>query len=354
MRELRLDDDTFLDLSAEILRQGGSFQFRAHGSSMAPFIRDGDLLTMAPCDPADLAVGDVTLYRTHRDRVVAHRIVAKSVQRGQWTLVTQGDARLHPDSPVPGDRLLGRIVRIQRGDRIYHVDRGPWRLAARLWLWLLPLRRAAARLVRAVKTAALRALNSLQSLRLYRRLARSILGQRALVRRADARDASALARLFGSETLPGLREPVGALAARTAEEGGLALVAVIGSSPAGRAVVRRFPDGDPLYPGWWLLGPVVRARYRRAGIARALLRRALSEAAEAGATWVYLLAAEDDAATRSLAQQAGFLPASLPALQARLDELSRTGEPRRIILACAVQSRKNRPRQYAFVPEVET
>ena len=59
MRELGLDDDTFLDLSAEILRQGGSFQFRAHGSSMVPFIRDGDLLTVAPAEPTGLEIGDI-------------------------------------------------------------------------------------------------------------------------------------------------------------------------------------------------------------------------------------------------------------------------------------------------------
>jgi GNAT superfamily N-acetyltransferase len=343
MRELRLDDDTFLDLSAEILRQGGSFQFRAHGSSMAPFIRDGDLLTVTPCDPAALVVGNVALYRTRRDRVVAHRVVRKSVQRGGWTLVTQGDARLHPDSPVPGDCLLGRITRIQRGDRVFQLDRGPWRLAARLWPRLLPLRRGAARLVRAVKTTALRVLNGTQALPLYRRLAHRTFGEGACVRRAGADDASGLARLLGGEMLPGLRESIGALALHTAEEGGPALFATVGGRPAGGVAVRHFSDDVPLYPGWWLLGPVVRARYRRAGIGRGLLRRALLEAAEAGATWVYLLATQDDAAVRSLAQQAGFLPASLPALQARLDDRSCPGEPRRIILACAVQARKHHP-----------
>jgi GNAT superfamily N-acetyltransferase len=342
MRELRLDDDSFLDLSAEILRQGGSFQFRAHGSSMAPFIRDGDLLTVVPCDPAGLEIGDVALYRTHRERIVAHRVVDKSAQRGEWTLVTQGDARLHPDRPVRGDRLLGRIARIQRGDRACHLDRGPWRLAARLWVRLLPLRRASSRLVRAVKGSALGGLSRLQALPFYRRVARRSFGARASLRRAGARDAPALARLFGGEMLPGLREPVSALAARTAEESGLAFIATVGGRPAGGVVVRHFPDGDPLYPGWWLLGPAIRARYRRAGIARELLRRALAEAAEDGATWVYLLAAEDDAATRSLARGAGFLPASLRALQARLDDPSWPGEPRCIILACAVQARHHR------------
>ena len=344
MRELRLDDDTFADLSAEILRQGGSFQFRAHGSSMAPFIHDGDLLTIAPVDAASLEIGDVALYRTRRDRIIAHRVVGRTTQGGELVLETRGDARLASDRPVPADCILGRVVRIQRGERVYRLDRGPWLRAARLWIRVLPLRRVATRLVRGVKGVALRSLQGLQSLASYRRLARRTVGARVRYRPADARDAGDLARLLGQETLPGIREPVGALVRRIAggEVGGLALIATTGDRPAGCVAVRRFPDDDPLYPGWWLLGPVVRARYRRAGIGEELLRLALQKAAAEGTTWVHLLAFEDDRATRGLAKKAGFLPATLPALQARLDSSAGRGERRRIILSCALPARQGR------------
>jgi len=336
MRELRLDDNTFLDLSAEILQQGGSFQFRAHGSSMVPFVRDGDLLTVAPADPTGLHIGDVVLFRTRRDRLLAHRLVRKSEKGGEWILEMQGDARLSSDRPVSGERVLGHVVRIQRDGRTYRPDRGAWLLAARLWLRLLPLRRVLARVTGAVTGAALSILKGVQSLPAYRRLAQRTVGARARIRPATAGDASALLRLFGQEKLPGVRQPVGALARNIAEEGGLALLAIVGRRPAGTVALCRFPDDDPLYPGWWLLGPVVRARYRRAGIGRELLRQALEDAAGRGADWIYLLAYDDDAATRTLAQQAGFLPANLPALRARLDEPPWPGE-RRVVLGCAVQ-----------------
>ena len=178
MRELRLDDDTFLDLSAEILRQGGSFQFRAHGSSMAPFIRDGDLLTVAPTAPARLEIGDVVLFRTRRDRLLAHRLVHKSERGGEWILEMQGDARLSSDRPVHGERVLGRVVRVQRDGRTYRPHRGPWLLAARLWIRLLPLRRVLARVAGAVTGAALSILQGLQSLPAYRSLAQRTVGAR--------------------------------------------------------------------------------------------------------------------------------------------------------------------------------
>jgi signal peptidase len=339
MRELRLDDDAFADLSAEILRQGGSFQFRAHGASMVPFVRDGDLLTIAPADAAALEIGDVALCRTRRDRIIAHRVVGWTVQGGERMLETRGDARLASDRPVPADCVLGRVVHIQRAGRGYRLDRGPWRLAARLWIRALPLRRVVVRLARAIKGASLWSMQGLQSIAPYRRLAQRTFAGTARYRPADAGDAGDLARLFGQETLPGIRELVGDVVGRAGEEGGLALIATVGGKAAGGVAVHHFPEGDPLYPGWWLLGPMVRARYRRAGIGGELLRLALDRAARTGVTWVHLLAYEDDAATRSLAQKAGFLPATVPALQARLDDPAWPGERRRIILSCALPIR---------------
>ncbi len=337
MRELRLGDDAFVELAAEILSKGGSFQFRAHGASMAPFIRDGDLLTVTPVDAARLEIGDVALMRTQWDRLKAHRVIGKQVRGGVLLLETRGDARLSPDRPVPGDRVLGRVERAQRGGRVYRLDRGTWRLAARLWMGVFPLRRGLVRLVRAVKGAALGLLQGLQSWGPYRRLAQKVVGARARYRQADGRDARTLARLFGREMLPGLQEPPGSLAARVVETGGgLALLSTVGNRPAGCVVVYRFTEDEQLYPGWWLFGPVVRARYRRAGIGGELLRVALEHARVEGATWVHMLAHEGDVATRELAKKAGFLPGTLPVLQARLDDPPWPGEPRRVILACAL------------------
>jgi predicted N-acetyltransferase YhbS len=157
-----------------------------------------------------------------------------------------------------------------------------------------------------------------------------------------ARDGDDLQRLFGRQSLPGVRGSDGALARRIAagELDGLALVATVGQGAAGCVALRHFPEDEPLYPGWWLLGPVVRARYRRAGIGEDLLRLALEEAAAAGAIRVHLLAAEDDAATLALARNAGFLPASLPALQCRLEEPEHR-DRRRIIFSCSPPPRRH-------------
>jgi hypothetical protein len=44
----------------EKLRMGESVQIRPRGHSMKGKVNDGDLVTVEPCEPEDLSVGDVT------------------------------------------------------------------------------------------------------------------------------------------------------------------------------------------------------------------------------------------------------------------------------------------------------
>jgi hypothetical protein len=51
--------------ACEALRRGETVQLRPRGHSMTGRINSGDRVTVAPCDPAALAVGDVVLVRVH-------------------------------------------------------------------------------------------------------------------------------------------------------------------------------------------------------------------------------------------------------------------------------------------------
>jgi hypothetical protein len=62
------------------LRRGETVQIRPHGQSMRPKVRDGARVTVAPCRPADLRVGDIVLVRV-RGRVYLHLIKAIDGQR---------------------------------------------------------------------------------------------------------------------------------------------------------------------------------------------------------------------------------------------------------------------------------
>ena len=139
MRALSLHVDDMAALSAEILAQGHAFCFRARGSSMVPFIHDGDLLTVQPSSGAVLRVGDVALYRARGDRLAAHRVIALRAQGGRALLTVRGDASAGPGEPLSPDQLLGRVVQVQRGDRTLDLDRRTLRLGALLWVTTAPL-----------------------------------------------------------------------------------------------------------------------------------------------------------------------------------------------------------------------
>jgi hypothetical protein len=78
------------------------FPFR--GRSMFPVLREGDLLSCRPLDRDPLPGDIVVLCRDHR--LVAHRV--RVVLTGA-RVITQGDARLRADPPVPLNQILGLV-----------------------------------------------------------------------------------------------------------------------------------------------------------------------------------------------------------------------------------------------------
>ncbi|MEJ5308343.1 MAG: S26 family signal peptidase [Anaerolineae bacterium] len=115
---------------------------------MAGTFRFGDLLLIDPVGLPQLRRGDVAVfYKPESDGsariVVAHRVVARDVD----SLITQGDACASPDvAVVHSSRLLGRVARVQRGNKSYGVWGG---LAGRLWARWVRLRRCLLALGRA-------------------------------------------------------------------------------------------------------------------------------------------------------------------------------------------------------------
>jgi hypothetical protein len=52
-----------LDMIADRVAGGATVEFRPTGGSMVPLIRSRQLVTVAPVDPAQVAVGDIVLAR---------------------------------------------------------------------------------------------------------------------------------------------------------------------------------------------------------------------------------------------------------------------------------------------------
>jgi signal peptidase I len=101
--------ELFLDLAAELLSRGHGVRFRAGGDSMHPAIRDGEAVTVEPVSPAALRRGDVVLYQSARGLTV-HRLV--DIEESQFLM--RGDSAGSADEPVERQRILGKVVAVER------------------------------------------------------------------------------------------------------------------------------------------------------------------------------------------------------------------------------------------------
>ncbi len=147
-RELLLSGPAQIDLMRAVLARGRSFRVRARGWSMTPFIRDGDVITIAPVRPphpdphatahSPLSAANVTevgkcdvgqvvaFVSALSQRLVVHRIIG----RRESGFLIHGDNLSGPVAEIiRPDDILGRVVRIERGGKRVWLGLGPERYA---------------------------------------------------------------------------------------------------------------------------------------------------------------------------------------------------------------------------------
>jgi hypothetical protein len=116
-------------LFADLLSSGVSVRLEVGGHSMAPFVRSGDVVTVAPRGDARPSLGDVVVCAVERDQLTMHRVVG-------WTggqLVPRGDAAPTADAALQLDSVVGLVRRVERRGRPVRLGLGPER---RVIAWL--------------------------------------------------------------------------------------------------------------------------------------------------------------------------------------------------------------------------
>ena len=101
-----------LDLDAWL--SDGPVAVRVTGDSMEPFLSDGDTVFAVRVSRAELAAGDIVIFRSG-DALVVHRLLAKT----ESTFLEMGESRAcGVEHPWP--RTMGRIRSVRRGE----IERG--------------------------------------------------------------------------------------------------------------------------------------------------------------------------------------------------------------------------------------
>lgn len=123
---------TEASLLRETLRQVPAASVTVAGESMAPLLRRGDLIGVAPLVLEQLAPGQVVTFADPLvpGQLQTHRLVAvDTAVSGSPRLLTRGDRALTFDPPVAMDQLMGRVLWRQREGRKLALDQG-----SGLWL----------------------------------------------------------------------------------------------------------------------------------------------------------------------------------------------------------------------------
>jgi hypothetical protein len=116
------------------LQRGQRVRLTATGSSMHPFIRDGEVVEIAPLEGGP-AFGAIVLARTPGGRYVIHRVVRV------WgcSVWLRGDAQLQSQGPLSWESVLGQVITTNRQGRAPELAQGYWRLAGCAWTITHPI-----------------------------------------------------------------------------------------------------------------------------------------------------------------------------------------------------------------------
>ena len=91
------------------------------GSSMLPLLRRGDVVFLVHKKPGEIHVGNIIVYRSLRDHLIIHRVIAIIKYNGGYEYVTKGDNNPRDDSFLfeypPGrgvsyDRVIGVVLSV--------------------------------------------------------------------------------------------------------------------------------------------------------------------------------------------------------------------------------------------------
>ena len=120
---LNLKREDFTSIAQEVLDRGRILKFKAKGGSMSPFIRNGDVVEVAPFK-GKMNFGDVILYHSSYGSSIIHRVT----QRNKESIITKGDSVSSSDQPILSKQVLGRVVSIEKNGWRIRLDKPVGRL----------------------------------------------------------------------------------------------------------------------------------------------------------------------------------------------------------------------------------
>jgi len=94
-----------------VLSQKLSLRFHTKGVSMAPFIKDQDIITISPLSNCAIGLGETVVFmHPQTKKLFIHRIIGRS----QDYYHIKGDNIFSTDGLIPRENILGVVTQVER------------------------------------------------------------------------------------------------------------------------------------------------------------------------------------------------------------------------------------------------
>lgn len=113
-RGTEIKGPAFAEIARSVLFKNARLRFRAKGSSMHPFIKNGDVVTIYPLMGKSPGFGDVVAFvNPQTEQLVVHRVIGKQKN----FLYLMGDNLNNPDGLIPASHILGILKKLERNGK---------------------------------------------------------------------------------------------------------------------------------------------------------------------------------------------------------------------------------------------
>ncbi|MBN1552512.1 signal peptidase I [bacterium] len=121
---------------------------RVFGESMAPMIKNGDVITIERIDPQSVRPGDILACVNSAEILVVHRLIQiNSNDNGHNIFILKGDTQTCCDAPILSSQILGRVTTISKpnssvGPSLIDITRSPWRQINTMYTYYIRFKRS--------------------------------------------------------------------------------------------------------------------------------------------------------------------------------------------------------------------
>jgi signal peptidase I len=162
--------EDFLNVCRQVLVEGKELRFKVSGASMLPTLQDQDVVIIKSINPDELKPGDIIFYYTTNFKVVVHRVFKIKTLKVNKLFWVKGDYNPYFDLEFYPENLLGKIIKAERMGKPLNIIWSPLRLELQFYLTAIKIK--VSMLYKTVRHKYLgRVLQAIQSTTAYRKLA---------------------------------------------------------------------------------------------------------------------------------------------------------------------------------------